>query len=914
MKIHILHNRNHRGLFRHLLVACLVSTRMLPSAPAQQTPGTSSPDEDEIVMMTPFEVSAEKDYGYQATSTLAGGRIETSLKDTPASISILTKEFMDDLALTSTQDFAMWSVSSEASDPGSSFSDDFQISTRGLGNNVFGSRNYFRFYGNSDSFNVESLEFSRGPNAMLFGESTLGGVTTTWTKQAKFRRRIATLQMRVDSEGSYRASMDYNYSPTKTFAVRLNTLYADTRFWRDAERQTQKDVHLAVSYALTKNTQLRAEYQHSEKKRTAPFNPFVDQVSNWNGDPANINGAGTAAMASADVLVWNAALPEQGVMNWNGARRTAGTGLYMSTDPRPGIARFPTVPSREFNTNAPSSSGLFKTDTASVYLDRKIGKNLFVQAAYNYTKPYKTLDEVRWYTMYIDLNDRLPGGDPNPFHLQPYGEANPIGRKQSNEVNEYRLLATWKFENSWTRQAFTVLANYRTDNYTYKQIRYVPNGIKSMNGTEITPYSSNNANDGLRIRRYWTALGPDSRPQSVTNAYGTFPFEYREYSTTYEENEAVGVQISNVGQYFGGSLNIIMGYRYDQAGKTAWRTSERNPDGSTSAFDETQDPDSTAHSPSIGAVWWLLKKGLGLSFNYAENYRPATAGYPDINGNSMGITTGKGIDAGLRFTIPGGKFYGSLNYYDSNSFNAPVSPSVRTNIANAINNIWTQMDGTDPVSGEFRDTTRTTGHGWELEITYSPLKRRNWQMRLAGNLPYAEQYAVWPTVKNYIAANRPAWEAYINDESQGAEARQSAALSLLNLDSLLAINAAENVRRSGSVQWKANYFTSYRFLSGALRGLTVGGGAVYTGKRVIAVREEDKSIIWSDGTLLFNLLFKYECKVAKKTMILQLNIDNLLDNDQLDFRTVKVYNGLYYYDRYNYLTPRKLSLSAIIRF
>jgi hypothetical protein len=918
MNTRFLHNRNSRGLFCRLLAACLTSACLLPSAPAQQTPGPPPPDEqqDEVVILSVFEVSAEKDYGYQATSTLAGGRIETSLKDTPASISILTKDFMDDLALTSTQDFAMWSVSSEASDPGGSggFSDDFQISTRGLGNNVFGSRNYFRFYGNSDSYNVESLEFSRGPNAMLFGESSLGGVTTTWTKQAKFRRKIATLQMKVDSQGSYRGNVDYNYSPTKTFAVRLNTLYSDTRSWRDAERQTQKDVHLAVSYALAKKTQLRAEYQHSDKVRTAPFNPFIDGISNWDGNPDNSNGQGTAAMASADILVWNAALPEQGVMNWNGFRRTAGTNLYMSTEPRPGLPRFPTAPSRVFNANAPSSTGRFKIDTASVYLDQKIGKNLFVQAAYNYTRPRKTLDEVRWNTMYIDLNKSLPGGAPNPFYLHPYGEANPLGRNQSNEVNEYRLMAAWKFEKSWTRQAFTLLANYRTDNYTYKQIRYVPNGIKSMSGAVITPYSSNSANDGLKIRRYWTALGPDSRPASVTNAYGTFPFEYREYNTVYEENEAIGVQISSVAQYFGGSLNVIMGYRYDKAGKDAWRTADRNPDGTTSTYTESQDPHSTAHSPSFGVVWWLVK-GLGLSFNYAKNYKPETAGYPDINGNSMGITTGKGTDLGLRFTMPGGKFYGSLNYYDNKSSHETVTPGVRATIANYINNIWMKIDGTEPVSDGFRDNSDISGHGWELEITYSPLKRRNWQMRLAGNLPYAEQYAVWPIVKNYVAANRPAWEAFINNDSpDNAAERQSAASSLLSLESLFAINAAENVRRSGSLRWKANYFTSYRFLTGALKGLTAGGGVVYTGKRVIGVREEDKSVVWSDGLLLLNLLLKYDFRFAKKPMTLQLNIDNLLDNDQLDFRTVKIYNGLYYYDRYNYLSPRKFSLSAVVRF
>ena len=50
-----------------------------------------------VVKLSPFVVDSTSDRGYQATSTLAGNRIKTDLKDVAASVTVLTKEFMDDL-------------------------------------------------------------------------------------------------------------------------------------------------------------------------------------------------------------------------------------------------------------------------------------------------------------------------------------------------------------------------------------------------------------------------------------------------------------------------------------------------------------------------------------------------------------------------------------------------------------------------------------------------------------------------------------------------------------------------------------------------------------------------------------------------------------------------------------------------
>jgi outer membrane receptor for ferric coprogen and ferric-rhodotorulic acid len=73
---------------------------LLPQiALAQSTPASApaSAEGNAPVQLTPFLVSTEGDDGYRAANTLSGTRMNASLFHTPAAISVLTKEFLDDI-------------------------------------------------------------------------------------------------------------------------------------------------------------------------------------------------------------------------------------------------------------------------------------------------------------------------------------------------------------------------------------------------------------------------------------------------------------------------------------------------------------------------------------------------------------------------------------------------------------------------------------------------------------------------------------------------------------------------------------------------------------------------------------------------------------------------------------------------
>src|SRR5688500_3068975 len=49
------------------------------------------------LVLSPFEVVSEQDTGYLATSAQSGTRLPTELKDIASSISVITKDFMNDI-------------------------------------------------------------------------------------------------------------------------------------------------------------------------------------------------------------------------------------------------------------------------------------------------------------------------------------------------------------------------------------------------------------------------------------------------------------------------------------------------------------------------------------------------------------------------------------------------------------------------------------------------------------------------------------------------------------------------------------------------------------------------------------------------------------------------------------------------
>src|SRR4051812_3322679 len=62
-----------------------------------QSTAPADDEKDQAIVLSPFVVDASEDVGYRATSTLAGSRIKTDLRDVAAPLTVVTKEFLNDV-------------------------------------------------------------------------------------------------------------------------------------------------------------------------------------------------------------------------------------------------------------------------------------------------------------------------------------------------------------------------------------------------------------------------------------------------------------------------------------------------------------------------------------------------------------------------------------------------------------------------------------------------------------------------------------------------------------------------------------------------------------------------------------------------------------------------------------------------
>lgn len=77
---------------------------------------------EDVVQLAPFVVAAESDRGYQATSTLAGTRLRTELRDVGAAISVVNAQFLADTASTNAKDVLVYTTGTEAAGIGGNYS------------------------------------------------------------------------------------------------------------------------------------------------------------------------------------------------------------------------------------------------------------------------------------------------------------------------------------------------------------------------------------------------------------------------------------------------------------------------------------------------------------------------------------------------------------------------------------------------------------------------------------------------------------------------------------------------------------------------------------------------------------------------------------------------------------------------
>lgn len=165
-----------------LLAAALACPALLR---AQATPTNPTPrTDDEVVVLSPFVITDTQTGRYQPTETTSGGRVRVNLFDAPQSVSVVTRELVDDVGATRLLDALQYiSGVTESTIPNGLD----RTTIRGFQSDGQRIDNFSApAQINLDPVLVERIEVVKGPNAVLAPAGVPGGTLNAVTRKPRY--------------------------------------------------------------------------------------------------------------------------------------------------------------------------------------------------------------------------------------------------------------------------------------------------------------------------------------------------------------------------------------------------------------------------------------------------------------------------------------------------------------------------------------------------------------------------------------------------------------------------------------------------------------------------------------------------------------------------------------------------------
>ncbi|MBD5778561.1 hypothetical protein IEN85_03595 [Pelagicoccus sp. NFK12] len=245
--------------------------------------------DDEVFELSPFEVSAGEEQGYRATSSLLGGRTSTGMKDIANSVDVITKDLMEDLAITDVQDMAAIANNVEPAEVGFANGNGEEreawnfnyLTIRGFKVGT-ATRNFMNLETSVEAYNAQSVDFSKGPNAVLFGLGDPGG-SYNYSTKVPFFTDENKVSYKIGSEGGQRATADINKVLIEDkLALRVNALSQDWEYFHKPGYTVSDALHASLRWKPTEKTTLTLSHEYNNVDRAYPRKVFsADQYSTF---------------------------------------------------------------------------------------------------------------------------------------------------------------------------------------------------------------------------------------------------------------------------------------------------------------------------------------------------------------------------------------------------------------------------------------------------------------------------------------------------------------------------------------------------------------------------------------------------------------------------------------------------------
>lgn len=266
-----------------LLASAVIAPAQNAPAPSASANANAAAASEEAVQLPAFLASDQKANEYRATDSFSASRIRGSIMDAPASISVLTPEFIADIAPVRLYEATRY-LAGVSEGRANSFSDRQII--RGFENN---GRTIDNFNGiqqnNTDNFLVDRVEVIKGPSAILAPTGTPGGSINVVSKMPKYTTQ-RTLTAEVGLSDAQRVDLDMTgpFSPGSPFAYRVLATYQDGVLNREGGQDQRKNYAGQISYRISEKSQLTVRASYEDRRIYAPFPVYVSSASLNGGD------------------------------------------------------------------------------------------------------------------------------------------------------------------------------------------------------------------------------------------------------------------------------------------------------------------------------------------------------------------------------------------------------------------------------------------------------------------------------------------------------------------------------------------------------------------------------------------------------------------------------------------------------
>jgi outer membrane receptor protein involved in Fe transport len=847
----------------------------------------------DAIQLSPFTVNTSKDVGYIAADSLLAGRLSTELLKTPSDITVLTRDFINDIAATDYIEASAYLTNTYATQPsGQDFGS--QNNFRGLGGG-FPTRNYFKHNNTLDFYNVERIESARGPNALLFGDGIVGGIINTVTKQAKLGRRFTQLSLRTDSEGSLRGSVDTNLSIGRNAAVRFNLVKSDDRNWIPTYWRNLTGATVAATYKPWRAGEFRLEAETGNLKQNYGRQNFVDSVSLWNGvawpaaQTTNPPGAVGVSRYTTDRLI---DLPGVGLVNLLNFGQTQGTSFTIDPSKSAYLPNLPQI-ARNFSLQPSNAYGDTRRHLTALFYQHEWSKRLFSEVAFQFAGYKRNTFAPGFGTLQVDINQTLPNGSTNPNYGKFYADAGPGNADQDNRHYDTRFVTAYELPIRAWKQTVNVMASRRVEHFYALDRRWM------RNNNPAQPLLNNGANQYF-FRQYIDniRLVPQRPEDTATITWEHVPTRYRS-----QRQQLDTIQVATVSKIWDERITFVGGLRRDYYESREYAIGSFSTTTGRPATLATLEKELTADVFSAGLTYFPTN-WLGFYANVSETFNPIGAGDPSLYLKQFDQTSGLGYSGGIRFRLRDGKIVGSLGYYDTTEENR-VTGYGQTE----INRIWNNINRTErTLPTAYRDTSDISSKGYELDVVANLTKN----FRLRGNFatPKTKQSNALPDTIKYFNENLPIWQAALSEPTTTNIAQINADIAALRTR----IQSGNEGRAlNNQADYNGSIFGNYTFDEGTLKRLSVGGGFTVLGRRIIGNQVTNAfDYIKAPAYYTLSATAGYSFKVAKRDIKLQLNVNNLLDYDEPFYTGVRTLNGRNYRDAFYYIEPRKFILTATI--